>query len=271
MIKLVVCDCDGTLLTSKKKVDEGIAQLMPELEKRGINLTIATGRNEELVDKYIDEIGIRIPYITDNGATIHELHELKRIYEIPAEYNKTIIDILLELNVPFVYFAKERSLLYKNSPFFEKRLEPFFIRQLISVFDKNIDVKDDHFFKITMDFKTLSPQRRLETVEKVKKLCPLVNFGPGEGDIYSLNSINAGKGNALKEIMKMLDIRKDEVLAFGDNFNDLPLLEAAGKAIVMANAEEELKAMGYEVCADNDHQGVSSYLKKLLNINSGIE
>ena len=54
MIKLIVCDCDGTLLNSKKKVDEGIGQLMPELEKRGIILTIATGRNEELVDHYID-------------------------------------------------------------------------------------------------------------------------------------------------------------------------------------------------------------------------
>lgn len=266
MIKLIVCDCDGTLLNSKKKVDEGIGQLMPELEKRGIILTIATGRNEELVDHYIDEIGIKAPYITDNGATIHRLHQLEKIYEIPREYNKTIVDILLELDVPFVYFAKERSLLYRNSDFFAKRLKPFFDRKLIDVFGKDTDVTNDHVFKITMDFKSLSPSVRSETVDKVKKLCPLVNFGPGEGDVYSLNFIKAGKGNALREIMAMLDIRKEEVIAFGDNFNDLPLLKEAGKAIVMANAEEDLKALGYEICGDNDHLGVSTYLKEMLGI-----
>ncbi|MDD5791721.1 MAG: HAD family hydrolase [Erysipelotrichaceae bacterium] len=266
MIKLIVCDCDGTLLNSKKKVDEGIGQLMPELEKRGIILTIATGRNEELVDHYIDEIGIKAPYITDNGATIHRLHQLEKIYEIPREYNKTIIDILLELDVPFVYFAKERSLLYRNSDFFAKRLKPFFDRKLIDVFGKDTDVTNDHVFKITMDFKSLSPSVRSETVDKVKKLCPQVNFGPGEGDVYSLNFIKAGKGNALREIMAMLGIRKEEVIAFGDNFNDLPLLKEAGKAIVMANAEEDLKALGYEICGDNDHLGVSTYLKEMLGI-----
>lgn len=264
MIKLIICDCDGTLLTSGKKVDEGIKDLMPILKEKGIFFTIATGRNEELVDKYIDEIGIDVPYITDNGATIYKNHELELIYDLPQEYNRKIIDIVLSYDVPFVYFAKEGSYLYKNSPFFQKRLKPFFDRGLMKDFEDHEDVESDHVFKITMDFESLPMDKRDEAVRRVKECCPLVNYGPGEGDIYSLNSIKAGKGNSLNKLKEMLDIKTEETIAFGDNFNDLPLLKEAGKAVVMANSENKLKEMGYEVCGDNDHQGVSEYIRKHL-------
>lgn len=68
MIKLIVCDLDGTLLNDRKQLDSQILEVLDALRKKHILFTLATGRNEAIVRDYVDQLGIEIPYAADNGA-----------------------------------------------------------------------------------------------------------------------------------------------------------------------------------------------------------
>jgi hypothetical protein len=75
-------------------------------------------------------------------------------------------------------------------------------------------------------------------------------------------SSTASKGDSLAEVASQHDIARAEVMAIGDNFNDLTMLRYAGKGIVMANAEDELKQMGFELTDSNEADGVAKAIEK---------
>ena len=74
------------------------------------------------------------------------------------------------------------------------------------------------------------------------------------------------KGEALKALINYLGIDKDEVIAFGDNYNDLPMLELAGIGVVMGNANDEVKEKGDYITAKNTEDGVAKAIYKFLKI-----
>ena len=76
MIKLIVCDLDGTLLNDRKQLDSQILPVLDALRKKHILFTLATGRNEAIARDYVDQLGIEIPYAADNGANIYCRHRL---------------------------------------------------------------------------------------------------------------------------------------------------------------------------------------------------
>ena len=69
-IRLIASDCDGTLLDDDKKIDAGMSEVLPLLRKQGIEFTLATGRNMEIVMPFVKALDLRVPIITNGGAEI---------------------------------------------------------------------------------------------------------------------------------------------------------------------------------------------------------
>ena len=88
------------------------------------------------------------------------------------------------------------------------------------------------------------------------------------GDVQAVRGISlyVNKGEALKALINYLGIDKDEVIAFGDNYNDLPMLELAGIGVVMGNANDEVKEKGDYITAKNTEDGVAKAIYKFLGI-----
>jgi hydroxymethylpyrimidine pyrophosphatase-like HAD family hydrolase len=90
-------------------------------------------------------------------------------------------------------------------------------------------------------------------------------------DLCILDILNRGcsKGHALRRWAEEHGIPREQVMAIGDNFNDLEMLEFAGLAFVMGNASQELKQSGWRVTASNAENGVARALQEVLGLGGG--
>jgi hydroxymethylpyrimidine pyrophosphatase-like HAD family hydrolase len=86
--------------------------------------------------------------------------------------------------------------------------------------------------------------------------------------ILDLLPLGCSKGAALDSLARIRGLERDEIMAIGDNLNDLEMLEYAGRAVVMANASEEIRALarrrGWELTASNDDDGVARAIEEVL-------
>jgi hydroxymethylpyrimidine pyrophosphatase-like HAD family hydrolase len=89
----------------------------------------------------------------------------------------------------------------------------------------------------------------------------LTEYEHRDFSLVDVTSLSATKGRALAWRAGQLGLTRDEVMAVGDNFNDLEMLEFAGLPVVMDNAVAELKQRGWAVTADNDHAGLADAIR----------
>lgn len=75
------------------------------------------------------------------------------------------------------------------------------------------------------------------------------------------NPLRATKANALQWCGEQLGFRMDELVAFGDSLNDVSMLQAAGTGVAVANARDDVKALGFTICRSNDEDGVAHYIE----------
>ena len=73
--------------------------------------------------------------------------------------------------------------------------------------------------------------------------------------------MNASKGNALSFLSSYLGFRCEDVIAFGDSLNDLSMIQAAGRGVLMKNGRTELRTLSDDICESNQEDGVAEYLK----------
>ncbi|MBR2067865.1 MAG: HAD-IIB family hydrolase, partial [Solobacterium sp.] len=223
MIKLIACDLDGTALNSQKVLDEGLKEILPHLESLGVGLTFITGRGEGIMQQYVDEINLQLPYVTDNGGNIYQQHHCLATEEMPCEAVNLLAKTLFDRGIPFTAYGAKSIHAFKNkeSAFFTERTsyyDPYKI-----MYQDGIDLSNEKVFKITSDF-----DLHLEYLDEVKDIvsqnCAHIDFLNAEGNVYCANSQSANKGKALVKLCRMLDIQPEEVMAFGDNGTDMPML-----------------------------------------------
>lgn len=263
MIKLIVCDLDGTLLDDNKKLDSGIFEVIPKLKEKGIAFTLASGRNEELLNKYVDELNIEIPYITNNGGNIYQKHICIENDCIESKYNNFIARTLYENDIPFRIFSIENIYAYSTTEFFIERMSHFNTESID--YHPDIDLSNNHVYKITSDYR-LNLDKFDEVYKKIVDNCDNISYLQAEKHVYCINSTTANKGEALKRLCKIMDIDLSETMAFGDNGTDLPMITMAKVGVVTENGDEIVKKQSDYICKDNNSHGVSDFIKEYFNL-----
>ena len=265
MIKLIVCDLDGTLLDDNKKLDSDIFEVIPKLKEKGITFTLASGRNEELLNNYVDELNIDVPYIANNGANIYKNHICIENNLIDSKYNNLITRILYENNIAFRAFSLEGIYAYSSTSFFEDRMS-YFNDEIIN-YHPDIDLSDKHIYKITSDYHLNID--KLDYISKmIKDNCDSISYLQAENNVYCVNSISANKGQCLKRLCELLNIDISETMAFGDSGTDLAMIKMASIGVVTKNGNETLKKEANYICEDNNHNGVSKFIKEYFDLNN---
>ena len=265
MIKLIVFDLDDTVLNDQKAVDSDLKETLKKLrEKYSIRFTIASGRNEDLISDYVDYFELSDPYIVNNGGNVCQSHRCLFSEFIPSSYNNILGKVLMEHEIPFRLFSTEASLSYSDSAIFSTRITKH-LKKILKPYDPGCDLSHHHIFKVTADF--TGREEKIEEVCRImKERCPEMHFLRSENSLFCANALNANKGSALQKICAILDIDLQQVMAFGDSYNDLPMFERSGISVAVANACSDLLEACDYVCADNNHNGVSSFLKMYFRL-----
>lgn len=260
---LTACDLDDTLLTSRKKIKFRSRLFIKNYIKRGNYFIICTGRPINGCYKYWKKIANNMPIITSNGAVIHYFDgkELKtKYFNIEHKIFKEFLMKVDKYILSGVSFY-ENEILVQN----KKEVPDWIIHK-----EKNTVIREGQLSKL-LNHSPILPnlwiyeeyiEEFIKIIDNYSEHFSYRNWGLYNGR-YSIEifSINASKGNAMLFLAKQLNVSQKNVCAFGDQLNDLSMLEMANYGVAMINSREEVKqACKYVTKHDFNHNGVINFL-----------
>lgn len=289
MYKLITIDIDGTLLNSHGEVSDRNKQAIQKALDKNINIVLASGRMPKTILPIAKEINSNKYLISGNGASIYDIQNDKTIYNNYMSKNKVLEIIeICEKNSMFYNIYTNNSILTKsldyNILFYhnENKKNPEDKKININVINdmqnyiNNYDGQD--LLKITicdsdkMIFNGII--NKLKSIEDVDILDvghmsrKIIKYGTEEFEISyfytEITNRNVNKWTAIEELIKILKIKKEEVLAIGDNINDKEMIENAGFGIVTANGSPVIKEVADVIVSSNDESGVAEAIERFM-------
>ena len=255
-ISLILSDLDGTLFRNDKSVSNHTKEEIVKAQQKGILFGISTSRALVNAVKFLD--GINPDVIISNGGALAFIRtrdgSQKKIYD--SEFTQEETSILI--NKTFEVLGKETVISIDN----EKGL---YSNAGEDDFGDKFWTKVDftHFLEPAM--KICIQTQDKNAVEKIASSVGIenVDYLPFS-DIpwYKLTNKNATKEKAILAVSKTLEIPTENMVAFGDDFNDIGMLKLCGKGIAMGNAIQEVKDCADEICLSNEEDGLANWIEK---------
>lgn len=262
-IKLICIDMDGTLLMDQQNVAPVDQEAIKYAVSKGAHVAITTGRVYNCAKLYAKTIGLKTPIIASNGAFIGgtsgesiycnplELSDIQNFMELTHEegvlaYLTANFGIVSTVELPETNIYKVLNQTLEDH---EKiRLE------VISSLDELVEFEKDILkgVCICQDRDQLQRMR-----EKIQTACPHLEVVSSWNNNFEVMKKGSSKGEAVKKLAEYLNIPKEQVMCIGDSENDLSMLQAAGVAVAMGNATDDVKAVADYITADNQHGGVA--------------
>lgn len=268
--KAVAFDMDGTLLNNQRLILPETVSVLNQLKQMGIKVILVTGRHHSMIYPYYHQLQLATPAICCNGSYLYDFNKCIAFDANPLTKTqaKTLLNLVNEYNI--------HTLIYTD--------------QYITY-----EVLDDHLEGIFEWIDTLPTQLKPEFV-KVNSFQDVINdakevfkFATSSHDIPALKAFSAAveaqgdfecewswvnradvaakgnsKGKGLANWANYEGISLEQIIAFGDNYNDLSMLKMAGLGIAMGNADEEIKQQVDRVIGDNNTPTIAEELTRLF-------
>jgi Cof subfamily protein (haloacid dehalogenase superfamily) len=283
-IRLLALDLDGTLLNSHGQLSERNARAVADARQLGVRVAVVTGRRFRDARPIALELGLDVPLISHNGALTRHARTLETIalFPLPVAAARKALAIGRSAAVnPLLSEDKDGLgvLVYDrlsgDNPAILKYVawarrihgDDGAVLETASLEDY-LDHDPVHltFSGTCGPLNELNQQLQRELGAEAKvfsTMYPKNDFG-----LLDVLHPGASKGVGVAAVAKELGISQDEVMAIGDNFNDLEMLRYAGTGVVMGNAEASLReAEGLHTTAANDEDGVALAIERfILNV-----
>ncbi len=272
MIRLIALDIDGTLLDSRWQVPEVNRAAIRDATGRGIEVALVTGRRFDFAKPVIDQIDSPLTLIVSGGAVVK------------ARDGRTLSHRLLPKGIAREVLEATRAYRGAAALVFDRP-------RAAQVVHEGLDTDDPHrrdYFDRNRDYiQEVSPLedaltedpiqvmfsgrfRQMRSLVEMLRALPLasrtsVAITEYESRDFSLVDVNCAgctKGAALQEWAGARGIDRAEIMAVGDNLNDLEMLQAAGVPVVMGNAVDALKQLGWPLTRTNDEGGVAAAIRQ---------
>lgn len=263
---LIVSDFDGTLLTTKQTIPEDVKAAIEEYIAAGGIFAVCTGRMLASILPQVRALGLKGLVAAYQGTVIADIESGALIKNggFSVEQACEVCAALEERGEPINVYAD--NVMYTTLPPDDKLL--LIYEKITGIYARFVEGKMSDFVKE----KSLYCQKIVSVVMPERKL-PLYNYLCEKlGERYEVTYSAAvlvevspkgdDKGEALKFLSAHYNVPIENTVAIGDNLNDLPMIEAAGTGVAVANAEEGLKAEADDVCPSCDEDGVAAVIRK---------
>ena len=269
-IKLIATDMDGTLLDPKGQVDlPRLEKILDQLEERGIRFVIATGNEIHRVKQLLGHLTERVVLIVANGARIFEGNQLLQAQTWDDDMVNRALEFFKdrECQDQFVVTSMNGGFVKEGTVF--TQLENFMTPEMIELFYQRMNFVEElesHLFGGVLKMSLVVGEERSDSVlEEINQLFngSVQAVSSGYGCIDILQS-GIHKAWALQELLKRWDIKAEEIMAFGDSENDVEMLQLAGIAYAMENADDKAKAVATDFAPSNSQAGVYQVLEDWL-------
>jgi cof-like hydrolase len=269
-IKLIATDMDGTLLDPKGQVDlPRLEKLLDQLEEREIRFVIATGNEIHRVKQLLGHLTERVVLIVANGARIFEGNQLLQAQTWDDDMVNRALEFFKgrECQDQFVVTSMNGGFVKEGTVF--TQLENFMTPEMIELFYQRMNFVEElesHLFGGVLKMSLVVGEERSDSVlEEINQLFNghVQAVSSGYGCIDILRS-GIHKAWGLQELLKRWDIKAEEIMAFGDSENDVEMLQLAGIAYAMENADDKAKAVATDFAPSNSQAGVYQVLEDWL-------
>jgi hypothetical protein len=273
-IKLLALDIDGTLLTYRSELTPRTRRAIEAAQDRGVKIVLVTGRRFGSAHQLIRELGLDVMLVSHNGALTKEVTTLATLdyHPLDVAVAQQVVEAGRAFGADVICCDDPHGLgvmVLEGVSAQNRALH----RYLEKYRDSVREVADllaylDHDPIQMMFSGRCEPMdefaAQLQTALGGQLQLFKTRYRSLDLTILDALSQTASKGQSLAAIAATHGIAPDEVLAIGDNHNDLTMLRYAGLGLVMANAEEELKQLGFELTASNEEDGVALAIEKYV-------
>jgi len=274
--KMVVLDLDGTLLDDEKRISEKNIYMLNELKNMGIEIVIATGRNYYMAKQLTENIDFISPVIlANNGAIIRRSHNdelLECNYLDASSFEKIYTEGLKHDLNPVIHVDEYKNgydLIYEQENYEEAywgyiksdykrakliKFDPMELKNILSV------CYLDEYNKLCQ----FGQEMKEQNSGKFHTIC---NRNINKRALLEFLHKDGCKWTALEKYVNTININSDEIIAIGDDNNDLELILNSGMGIAMKNGTDECKCAANKISEyDNNNSGVYYALSEIFKI-----
>ena len=265
--RLIAADLDNTLLDENSKVSGRTRETIQKAVSRGVKFTIATGRMFKTSVDYMDDLGLGCdwPLINYHGAMIKTAKTEKVILHRPLA-NRAAIDVIAEANRKSLHvsmfigdnlYVREEN---KYTRYYHSltgiELQP--VGDLISFLERK-KVNPTKLSIVSWDGQVDEMETYLK--EKYGNKFSILQSRPY---FLEITDRKATKGQALRWLAEQEGIKAEEIIAFGDGYNDIDMLDYAGLGVAVANARPEVLKTAALVTGPHHEDGVADIIEKYV-------
>ena len=279
-IRLLALDIDGTLLNSQFGISEADMAALRRAREAGIEVVLVTGRRHDFALPIAQQFSFDLWLISSNGAITRSLAG-ETFYRdlLPTEICRALCGAMLEFrgNTVLTFDRSGKGAIVlehlndlENSirRWLEKNMQ--YIEFVIPIEDALVTDPVQAMFcgPIGRMHEALTALRACHLAEQITVL--RTEYPVRDLSIVDILNRGCSKGHALKRWAAYRGIPREQVMAIGDNYNDIEMLAFAGYPVIMGNASEDLRSRGWKVTLTNDQNGVAAALEPVL-AGTGVE
>jgi Cof subfamily protein (haloacid dehalogenase superfamily) len=276
VIRLLAIDIDGTLLDSRGRVPEAHRAALAAAVAAGIKVALVTGRSFHFARPLADALGLPLTLIVNNGAVVKnsaggtEMRQLlarqvaRHVLEKTRAFEDSVaivFDRPPEDEARQVVFER-MDWSHPNRRGYYQRNKAFIAAAPATLAETLTEDPIQVMFNGSVE-----PMRalagRLRALQGAERYTVgITEYVPRDFSLVDVNDAGCSKGTTLARWVERLGFTRGEVMAVGDNLNDVEMLDFAGTAVVMGNATDAIKRRGYWVTETNDEGGLASAINR---------
>lgn len=266
MTKIIAVDIDGTLLNSKSKISEKTQKALENALREGNIVVIASGRDPKGVIQYaealkLDQYDSLLSNYNGARITNYDTQELLINHTLDLSEMKKLLEFSEDLDINYTIYYDGKC--YTNS------MDTYKLKDTSS--KNNMEIIYDPKLSYNIDFEpnnvlfACHPDKINESIAKIDDVFnDKFTFVKSTPYYYEVMPKGISKGKSLLEIAKYYDIPIEDTIAFGDEENDLTMIEAAGIGVAMGNAIDLVREAADYITLSNDEDGIADYLEKFV-------
>ena len=271
-MRLIALDIDGTMLDSRSTVPEVNRAAICEAARRGIEVALVTGRRYDFALPVAQDLGCPLTMIVNNGGMIRSSSGETRLrHLLPVSVARSVLQMCAKWREgASVIFDRPRAdqLMLERLDADDSIRYAYYSRNL-----EFIGFAQPLESCLTEDPLQVMYSGTVAEVEEAEKLLAssdlaervrlaVTKYAARDFGMLDVLPPGCSKGAALAEWARRQGLQREEILAIGDNHNDLEMLHFAGIPVVMRNCVPELKTYGWHETHSNDEGGVAAAIER---------
>jgi len=279
VIRLLAIDIDGTLLDSRARLPDTHRDALVDAAAKGVAIALVTGRSFHFTKPIADLLPIPLTLITNNGALVKAKDGTTLVRRtLTRDVARQVLQATqaFEDSVALVFDRPdERQIVFERMDWSHPHRRGYYEKNKAFIARTDsplVDVLVDDPIQVMFNG-SVEPMRALFSDLGSLSCAPhmsvaITEYEPRDFSLIDVNGPGCSKGTTLAVWTASCGWTRDEVAAFGDNLNDVEMLDFAGTAFVMGNAADVVKTRGYRVTGTHDEGGLATAVRSCLQLQS---